>query len=119
LRRLDEQKIAHTDPIRTTEEGQEGTAIRFVDPDGNHYEFWAPARMPAGAMAGETPAKVGRISHAVYESRDLDRTADFFDPGAAAADGGSRCMAAATTSTTGTPTPSISSAASGWTSPPS
>src|SRR6266545_4910218 len=52
LRRLDEQQIAHTDPIRTTEEGQEGTAIRFVDPDGNHYEFWAPVHMPAGAMAG-------------------------------------------------------------------
>ena len=30
-------------------------------------------------MAGATPVKVGRISHAVYESRDLDRTADFFD----------------------------------------
>ena len=60
-------------------EGQEGTAIRYVDPDGNQYEFWAPTQMPTGAMAGETPAKVGRISHAVYESRDLDRTADFFD----------------------------------------
>jgi len=79
LRRLDELGVAHTDPIRTSEEGQEGTAIRFADPDGNQLEFWAPARMPAGAMASETPAKVGRISHAVYESRDLDRTAGFFD----------------------------------------
>jgi len=79
LRRLDEQKVAHTDPIRTSEEGQDGTAIRFADPDGNQLEFWAPTRLPAGAMAGATPVKVGRISHAVYESRDLDRTADFFD----------------------------------------
>ncbi len=78
LRRLDEHAVPHTDPIRTSAEGQEGIAIRFIDDDGNQYEFWAPARMPAGAMAGATPAKVGRISHAVYESRDLDRTADFF-----------------------------------------
>jgi extradiol dioxygenase family protein len=79
LRRLDEQQVPHTDPIRTSAEGQEGTAIRFADPDGNQLEFWAPARMPAGAMAGATPVGVGRISHAVYESRDLGRTADFFD----------------------------------------
>ena len=79
LRRLDEQKVAHTDPIKTSEEGQAGTAIRFADPDGNQLEFWAPERLPAGAMSGATPAKVGRISHAVYESRDLDRTAEFFD----------------------------------------
>jgi hypothetical protein len=83
LRRLDELKVPHTDPIHTSAEGQEGTAIRFADSDGNQLEFWAPTRMPAGAMAGETPAKVGRISHAVYESRDLDRTADFFDTFAA------------------------------------
>ena len=79
LRRLDEQHVPHTDPTPTSDEGQEGVAIRFADPDGNQLEFWAPARMPAGAMAGATPLKVGRISHAVYESRDLDRTADFFD----------------------------------------
>jgi catechol 2,3-dioxygenase-like lactoylglutathione lyase family enzyme len=79
LRRLDEQNVPHTDPIRTSAEGQEGTAIRFADPDGNQLEFWAPTRLPTGAMAGATPLKVGRISHAVYESRDLDRTADFFN----------------------------------------
>jgi predicted enzyme related to lactoylglutathione lyase len=83
LRRLDEHKVAHTEPIHSSAEGQEGTAIRFADPDGNQYEFWAPTRMPTGAMAGETPAKVGRISHAVYESRDLDRTAGFFNTYAA------------------------------------
>ena len=79
LRRLDDLKVPHTDAIKTSAEGQEGTAVRYTDPDGNQYEFWAPTHMPTGAMAGETPAKVGRISHAVYESRDLDRTADFFD----------------------------------------
>lgn len=79
LRRLDAHGIPHTDPIRTSAEGQEGTAIRYTDPDGNQLELWAPKRMPPGAMAGATPAKVGRISHAVYESRDLDRTADFFN----------------------------------------
>jgi predicted enzyme related to lactoylglutathione lyase len=79
LRRLDKNGVAHTDPIHTSAEGQEGTAIRFADPDGNQLEFWAPTRLPAGAMADATPVKVGRISHAIYESRDLDRTADFFD----------------------------------------
>ncbi|HZT07318.1 MAG TPA: VOC family protein [Chloroflexota bacterium] len=79
LRRLDEQRVPHTDPIRTSAEGDEGTAIRFCDPDGNQLEFWAPTHLPPGAMAGETPCKVGRISHAVYESRDINRTADFFD----------------------------------------
>jgi len=83
LRRLDEFGVPHTDPIQTSEEGQEGTAIRFTDEDGNQYEFWAPTHMPAGAMAGAGPLRVGRISHGVYESRDLDRTADFFDTFAA------------------------------------
>ena len=46
LRRLDEQQVPHTDPIRTSAEGQDGTAIRFVDPDGNRLEFWAPTRLP-------------------------------------------------------------------------
>ncbi|MEA2640603.1 MAG: Glyoxalase/Bleomycin resistance protein/Dioxygenase superfamily [Chloroflexota bacterium] len=79
LRRLDEYHVPHTDPIRTSAEGQDGTAIRFTDPDGNQLEFWAPARMPTGAMEGAGPLKVGRISHGVYESRDLERTADFYD----------------------------------------
>lgn len=78
-RRLDEYGVAHTDPIRTSEEGQDGTAIRFADPDGNQFEFWAPAHMPAGAMAGAGPLKVGRISHGVYECRDLARAADFVE----------------------------------------
>ncbi|HEY3116709.1 MAG TPA: VOC family protein [Chloroflexota bacterium] len=79
LRRLDEQNVAHLDPLRTDEEGEEGTAIRFEDPDGNQLEFWAPVAMPDGAMDDESSAKVGRIAAATFESRDLTRTLDFFN----------------------------------------
>ena len=79
LRRLDQHKIPHTDPIRTAAEGDEGTVIYLADPDGNQYEFWAPVDMPEGAMEIRTSEKVGRISHAVYGSRDLARTAALFD----------------------------------------
>src|SRR5688572_32221718 len=34
LRRLDAHQVPHQDPIATDEEGEEGTAIRFEDPDG-------------------------------------------------------------------------------------
>jgi len=78
LRRLDQFQVPHTDAIRTSEEGEDGTAIRFEDPDGNQLEFWAPVNMPAGAMADETAVKVGRVGSAVFESRDLGRTADFY-----------------------------------------
>jgi catechol 2,3-dioxygenase-like lactoylglutathione lyase family enzyme len=78
LRRLDANGVSHSDPIRTSEEGEEGTAIRFTDPDGNQLELWAPSRMPDGAMEGETSAKVGRIASAMFESRDLDKTTDFY-----------------------------------------
>ena len=79
LRRLDAHGIPHTDPLRTAAEGDAGTAIRFEDPDGNQFEFWAPDRMPAGAMEVRTDLGVGRISSAVYGSRDLRRTAAFFE----------------------------------------
>jgi len=78
LRRLDANGIAHSGPIKTSEEGEDGTAIRFADPDGNPLEFWAPVRMPDGAMGDESSAKVGRVSAATYESRDLAKTADFY-----------------------------------------
>jgi catechol 2,3-dioxygenase-like lactoylglutathione lyase family enzyme len=79
LRRLEQHKIPHAEPLRTNAEGDEGTTIYFSDPDGNQYEFWAPAQMPEGAMEICTAEKVGRISHAVYGSRDLARTAAFFE----------------------------------------
>jgi predicted enzyme related to lactoylglutathione lyase len=79
LRRLDANGVDHSGPIRTSEEGEDGTAIRFTDPDGNGLEFWAPNHMPAGAMNDETTAKVGRVSAATFESRDLARTADFYN----------------------------------------
>ena len=50
LRRLDQHKIPHTRPGKTAAEGEEGTVIYFADPDGNQYEFWAPVKMPEGAM---------------------------------------------------------------------
>jgi catechol 2,3-dioxygenase-like lactoylglutathione lyase family enzyme len=79
LRRLDQHKIPHSDPIRTAAEADEGTVIYLADPDNNQYEFWAPVKMPEGAMEIATSEKVGRISHAVYGSRDLARTAAFFE----------------------------------------
>ena len=78
LRRLDQYQVAHTDRIRTSEEGEDGIAIRFQDPDENQLEFWAPTRMPAGGMDQETPVKVGRVAGALFESRDLSKTEDFF-----------------------------------------
>src|SRR5438445_5731430 len=79
LRRLDQHKIPHTDPVKTAADGDEGTIVCFADPDGNQYEFWAPVNMPAGAMEVRTSENVGRISHCVYGSRDLARTAAFFE----------------------------------------
>ncbi len=77
--RLDAHGIPHTGPVRTAAEGDAGTAIYFEDPDGNQFEFWAPERMPEGAMQVSTDLGVGRISSAVYGSRDLQRTAAFFE----------------------------------------
>lgn len=78
LRRLDAVGAIHGEPFRTSAEGEAGTAIPWQDPDGNQFEFWAPDVLPDGAMNGAGPERVGRISHGVYESRDLARTADFF-----------------------------------------
>jgi len=78
LRRLEQFDIPHSDPIKTSEEGQEGTAIHFEDPDGNQLEFWAPTHLPAGALSTTNPTGVGRISHAVQESRDLNKTVEFY-----------------------------------------
>ena len=79
LKRLDRHNIPHTDPVRTADGGDEGTVIHFADPDGNQFEFWAPDHMPEGAMEVCTSEGVGRISHAVYGSRDLGKTANFFE----------------------------------------
>lgn len=79
LRRLDRHKIPHSDAIRTAADGEEGTVIHLADPDGNQYELWAPERMPEGAMEIATEENVGRISHAIFGSRNLSRTAEFFE----------------------------------------
>jgi len=78
LRRLDKHGVPHTDPVRTSEEGDEGTAIYWEDADHNQFEFWAPTHVPDGAFENVGSLKIGRISHGVFESRDLQRTADFF-----------------------------------------
>jgi predicted enzyme related to lactoylglutathione lyase len=78
LRRLDAAGAIHGEPFRTSAEGDPGTTIEWQDPDGNQFAFWAPDEMPAGAMTDCGPARVGRISHGVFESRDLERTAAFF-----------------------------------------
>jgi hypothetical protein len=64
--------------MRTSAEGVDGIVIYWQDPDENQFEFWAPDRMPDGAMYECTTARVGRISHAIFESRDLNRTMAFF-----------------------------------------
>jgi len=78
LRRLDQLGVPHLDPMRTSADGDDGIAIAWEDPDGNQFEFWAPDRLPEGAMSECTPLGVGRISHGVYESLDLQREADHF-----------------------------------------
>jgi hypothetical protein len=78
LRRLDEHKVPHLDPVRTSAEGDAGISIAWEDPDGNQFEFWAPDRLPPGAMEGCSSVGVGRISHGVYECLDLQRAADHF-----------------------------------------
>lgn len=78
LRRLDQYSVRHLDPVRTSAEGEEGISIPWEDPDGNQFEFWAPDRLPAGAMVEETSIGVGRISHGVFECQDLQRAAAHF-----------------------------------------
>jgi len=78
LQRLEQFDVPHSDPIKTSEEGQDGKAVYFADPDGNQLEFWAPTHLPEGALSATNPTGVGRISHAVQESRDLSKTVEFY-----------------------------------------
>ncbi len=78
LRRLDANRVEHTGRVRVTTEGESGTAVYWYDAEGNQLEFWAPDRMPEGAMTDCGPLNIGRISHGVFASRDLQRTAEFF-----------------------------------------
>ena len=78
LARLNALGVAHSAPVHTAADGEAGTAIYWQDPDGNDFEFWAPDAPPAGALEVLSSEGVGRISHAVFESRDLERTAEFF-----------------------------------------
>jgi hypothetical protein len=77
-KRLDEHKVEYEGPVRASEQGEEGMALYFKDPDGTQMELWAPKNMPEGAMELDNPVKLGRVSHLVQESRDLSRTAEFY-----------------------------------------
>jgi len=77
LRRFDKTGVEHSDPMVISDGGEEGTVVYFRDPDNNEFELWAPKFMPPGAMDSGNPTGLGRISHVVLESRDLDRTRDF------------------------------------------
>jgi predicted enzyme related to lactoylglutathione lyase len=77
VKRLDELGAPHTDPTHTNAFGEPGVLVAWQDPDGNQFEFWAPEQLPVGAMAGG--GHVGRISHGVFESRELRRTATLFE----------------------------------------
>jgi catechol 2,3-dioxygenase-like lactoylglutathione lyase family enzyme len=77
LRRFDELGVEHSDPMRISDGGDEGTVVYFRDPDANEFELWAPNSLPPGAMDSRNPTGLGRLSHVVLESRDLDRTLDF------------------------------------------
>lgn len=78
LRRLEANGVVHSEPTYVTNEGDAGTAIYWQDPDGNQFEFWASDDPPDGALNTLSSERVGRLSHATYESRDLERTAGFF-----------------------------------------
>jgi predicted enzyme related to lactoylglutathione lyase len=79
LARLKRAGAKYLEPRRTSEYGASGTVVAWEDPDGNQFEFWAPDVMPEGAMADCGPERVGRLSHGVFESRDLERNATLFD----------------------------------------
>jgi catechol 2,3-dioxygenase-like lactoylglutathione lyase family enzyme len=79
LKRLDSNDVSHTDPRVVSHEGEEGTVVYLADYDGNQYEFWAPKQMPVGAMEADNPLRIGRISHVVLETRDLQRTIGWAD----------------------------------------
>lgn len=79
LRRLEDNGVVHSEPVRKSDEGEDGTSIVWLDADGNQFEFWAPRTLPDGAMHDPGPLGIGRISHLTYASRDLDRTAAFFE----------------------------------------
>jgi catechol 2,3-dioxygenase-like lactoylglutathione lyase family enzyme len=79
LDRLKRLNVPHTDPMRTSAYGENGVGIRWQDPDGNQFEFWGPDVLPPGAMERRSSVGIGRISHVILESRDLQRTAAFFE----------------------------------------
>jgi catechol 2,3-dioxygenase-like lactoylglutathione lyase family enzyme/predicted enzyme related to lactoylglutathione lyase len=78
IARLERVGVPHTGIVDHADYGEDGWSVYFRDHDGNQYELWAPAQMPAGAMESDNTTRVGRISHAVLESRDVHRAAEFY-----------------------------------------
>ena len=66
LRRLDQHKIPHTDPVKTAAEGEEGTVIYFADPDGNQYRV-----LGAGAHARRRHGDRHRSESRPHQPRGL------------------------------------------------
>src|SRR4051794_14418232 len=58
LARLDKFDTPHTDPIDISSEGEEGTVVYFMDPDGTQYELWAPRHLPPAAMEADNPTRL-------------------------------------------------------------
>ena len=80
LRRLDQHKIPHTEPV-TDSLPTATKAPSFISPirTATSMNSGRRSHMPEGAMEICTSEKVGRISHVVYGARDLGRTAAFFE----------------------------------------
>jgi len=78
LSRFDKLGVRHTEPRRQTDLGEAGTVIAFEDFDHNQYELWAPDVLPESAMDDIGEVGIGRLSHVIFESRDLARTAAFY-----------------------------------------
>jgi len=78
LNRFDQLGVRHTEPRRETGLGEPGTVVAFEDFDHNQYDLWAPDELPDSAMDGIGEVGIGRLSHVIFESRDLDRTSAFY-----------------------------------------
>ena len=78
LKRFDQLGVRHSQPARQSGLGETGISVLFEDFDHNQYELWAPENLPESAMDGIGEIGIGRLSHVIFESRDLARTGRFY-----------------------------------------
>ena len=80
LRRLDQAGAIRSDPVRTSSAGgcRDCRSIGKIPTATRSRSYGAPDVRLEGAMAGCAGERIGRISHGVFESRDLERTAAFY-----------------------------------------